>query len=51
MKAWKHISKKNRKTICSCISNNKKLIEISKTINYDPKAISKEGKRNENANF
>ena len=46
MKAWKHISEDNRKTICSCISHNKKLIEISKIINYDPRAISKEVKRN-----
>lgn len=46
MKTWKHISEDNRKTICSCISHNKKLIEISKIINYDPRAISKEVKRN-----
>ena len=45
MKTWKHISEDNRKTICSCISHNKKLIEISKIINYDPRAISKEVKR------
>ena len=46
MKTWKHISEDNRKNICSCISHNKKLIEISKIINYDPRAISKEVKRN-----
>ena len=46
MKTWKHLSEDNRKTICSCISHNKKLIEISKIINYDPRAISKEVKRN-----
>lgn len=46
MKTWKHISEDNRKIICSCISHNKKLIEISKIINYDPRAISKEVKRN-----
>ena len=46
MKTWKHMSEDNRKTICSCISHNKKLIEISKIINYDPRAISKEVKRN-----
>ena len=46
MKTWKHIREDNRKTICSCISHNKKLIEISKIINYDPRAISKEVKRN-----
>jgi IS30 family transposase len=46
MKTWKHISEDNRKTISSCISHNKKLIEISKIINYDPRAISKEVKRN-----
>ena len=28
MKTWKHISEDNRKTICSCISQNKKLKEI-----------------------
>jgi IS30 family transposase len=46
MKTWKHISEDNRKTISSCISHNKKLIEISKIIGYDPRAISKEVKRN-----
>ena len=46
MKTWKHMSEDNRKTICSCISHNKKLIEISKIIDYDPRAISKEVKRN-----
>ncbi len=46
MKTWKHMSEDNRKTICSCISHNKKLIEISKIINYDTRAISKEVKRN-----
>lgn len=46
MKTWNHLSEDNRKTICSCISHNKKLIEISKIINYDPRAISKEVKRN-----
>ena len=46
MKTWKHMSEDNRKTICSCISHNKKLIEISKIINYDPRAIAKEVKRN-----
>lgn len=35
-----------RKTISSCIAHNKKLIEISKIIDYDPSAISKEVKRN-----
>ena len=35
MKTWKHISEDNRKTICFYISHNKKLIEISKIINYD----------------
>ena len=42
MKTWKHMSEDNRKTICSCISHNKKLIEINKIINYDPRAFSKE---------
>ena len=37
MKTWKHMSEDNRKTICSCISHNKKLIEISETIGYDPR--------------
>ena len=46
MKAWKHMSEDNRKTISSCISHNKKLIEISSIINYDPRAISKEVRRN-----
>ena len=46
VKTWKHMSEDNRKTICSCISHNKKLIEISRIINYDPRAISKEVKRN-----
>lgn len=46
MKTWKHISEDNRNTISSCISHNKKLIEISSIINYDPRAISKEVKRN-----
>ena len=46
IKTWKHMSEDNRKTICSCISHNKKLIEISRIINYDPRAISKEVKRN-----
>lgn len=46
MKTRKHMSEDNRKTICSCISHNKKLIEISKIINYDSRAISKEVKRN-----
>lgn len=46
MKKWKHISEDNRNTISSCISHNKKLIEISNIINYDPRAISKEVKRN-----
>ena len=40
------MSEDNRKTICSCISHNKKLIEISKILNYDPRSISKEVKRN-----
>ena len=46
MKTWKHMSEDNRKTICSCISHNKKLIEISEIIGYDPRAISKEVRRN-----
>lgn len=46
MKTWKHMSEDNRKTICSCISHKKKLIEISKIIGYNPRAISKEVKRN-----
>ena len=40
------MSEDNRKTTCSCISHNKKLIEISEIIGYDPRAISKEVKRN-----
>ena len=47
MKTWKHMSEDNGKTICSCISHNKKLIEISKIINYDPRAISKEVKKSQ----
>ena len=46
MKKWKHMSEDTRKTICSCISHNKKLIEISEMVGYDPRAISKEVKRN-----
>lgn len=46
MKTLKYMSEDNRKTISSCISNNKKLIEISEIINYDPGAIPKEVKRN-----
>lgn len=46
MKKWKHMSEDTRKTISSCISHNKKLIEISKLVGYDPRAISKEVKRN-----
>src|SRR5574344_2035944 len=46
MKTWKHMSEDNRKTISSCISHNKKLIELSNIICYDPRAISKEVKRN-----
>lgn len=46
MKTRKHMSEDNRKTICSCISHNKKLIEISKIINYNSRVISKEVKRN-----
>ncbi len=46
MKTWKHLSEENRKIIISCISHNKKLIEISYFICYDPRGISKEVKRN-----
>ena len=46
MKTWKHMSEDNRKTISSCISHNKKLIKISKIINYDSRTISKEVKKN-----
>lgn len=46
MKTWKHITEDNRKNISSCISHNKKLIEISNIIGYDPRAISKEVRRN-----
>lgn len=48
MKKWKHMSEDNRKTICSCISHNKKLIEISEIINYDPRAISKKVRKKTN---
>lgn len=48
MKTWKHITEDNRKNISSCISHNKKLIEISNIIGYDPRAISKEVRRNRN---
>lgn len=46
MKTWKHLNIENRKTISSCISHNYKLINISKIIEFDPRAISKEVKRN-----
>ena len=46
MKTWKHLDIENRKTISSCIAHNYKLIDISKILNYDPRAISREVKRN-----
>ena len=46
MKTWKHLDIENRKTISSCISHNYKLIDISKILNYDPRGISREVKRN-----
>ena len=46
MKTWKHLNIENRKTISSCIAHNYKLINISKILNYDPRAISREVKRN-----
>lgn len=46
MKSWKHFNIENRKTISSCIAHNYKLIDISKIMNYDPRAISREVKRN-----
>ena len=46
MKTWKHLDIENRKTISSCISHNYKLINISKILNYDPRGISREVKRN-----
>ena len=46
MKTWKHMNIEHRKTISSCLSHNYKLINISKILNYDPRAISKEVKRN-----
>ena len=46
MKTWKQMNLENRKTICSCIAHNYKLVNISKIIGYDPRAIAKEVKRN-----
>ena len=46
MKTWKHLDIENRKVISSCISHNYKLINISKILNYDPRGISREVKRN-----
>ena len=46
MKTWKHLDIENRKTISSCISHDYKLINISKILNYDPRGISREVKRN-----
>lgn len=46
MKTWKHMNQENRNVISSCLSHNYKLINISKILNYDPRAISKEVKRN-----
>ena len=46
MKTWKHLDIENRKAISSCISHNYKLINISKILNYDPRGISREVKRN-----
>lgn len=46
MKTWKHLDIENRKAISSCISHNFKLINISKILNYDPRGISREVKRN-----
>ena len=46
MKTWKHLNIENRKTISSCISHNYKLINISEILNYDPRGISREVKRN-----
>lgn len=46
MKNWKHLDIQNRKTISSCISHNYKLINISKILEYDSRAISREVKRN-----
>jgi len=46
MKTWKHLNLENRKTISSGIAHNYKLIEISNLVCRDPRAISKEVKRN-----
>ena len=46
MKTWKHLDIENRKIISSCISHDYKLINVSKILNYDPRGISREVKRN-----
>lgn len=46
MKTWKHFNIENRKTISSCIAHNYKLVDISRILNYDPRAISREVKGN-----
>lgn len=46
MKKWKHINLENRKTICSGIAHNYKLVEIANILNFNPTSISKEVKRN-----
>lgn len=46
MKTWKHLDIENRKAISSCIAHSYKLINISKILNYDPRGISREVKRN-----
>lgn len=45
-KNWKHINLEQRKTICSCIAHNYKLVQIGELLKLDPTSISKEVKRN-----
>ena len=46
MRTWKHFNIENRKTISSGIAHDYKLIDISRILNFDPRAISREVKRN-----
>ena len=46
MKTWKHINFEQRKTICSCLSHNYKLVDITKILPLDSRSISREVKRN-----
>ena len=46
MKTWKHLNIEQRKIISSGLAHNDKLVDIAERLEFDPRGISREVRRN-----